>query len=60
MKSKPTRADLFQEAATLERYAAEAMCRADKLRREAEAMKDEPRELVHWWFAAVRRMKAAH
>ena len=57
---KKTRTDKLAEAATLERYAAEALVHATKLRREAEAMKDEPRELAQWWFAAVRRMKAAH
>jgi hypothetical protein len=55
-----TRQDILSEAANLERYAAEALCRADRLRREAEAMKDEPRELVAWWFAWARQVKRAH
>lgn len=59
MKRK-TSADLRAEAATLRRYAAEAMCRAERLEREANAMRDEPRELAAWWFEWARQIRRAH
>jgi hypothetical protein len=58
--AKKSPQSLRAEAATLDRFAAEAMCRAERLRREAEAMKDEPRELVAWWFAWARQVRRAH
>ena len=59
MKRK-TPQSLLAEAATLDRFAAEAMCRAERLRREARAMRDEPKELVQWWFAWCRQVRRAH
>lgn len=59
MKRK-TSADLRAEAELLERYAAEALVRAAKLRREANAMRDNPRELVAWWFEWARQIRRAH
>jgi hypothetical protein len=57
---KKTRAELKADAALLRKTAAEALVHADKLEREAEAMKDEPRELAAWWFAWARQVKRAH
>lgn len=57
---KKSATELRADAADLRKLAAEMLVKAARFEREANAMRDEPRELAAWWFEWTRQVRRAH